>query len=112
MLVLDFNELKRDPQNILNEVCKFAGISQIHFSLKDQFEVANKTVEVKSPLLYKIYCDARRVASTQLMNIKWAKRILSPFSRILNALLTAENQPETIEPSKNSLSIISRKVYE
>lgn len=56
--ILFYEELQRDPLSLLITICKSVGIDETYF-YNYQFNVVNKSVQVRSPRLHRAYFEAK-----------------------------------------------------
>lgn len=57
--IYSFDQLKNNPQELMNDLCRFIGITP-EFYDEYEFNVSNKTVKVRSRLFHMLYMYARR----------------------------------------------------
>jgi len=92
LLVLDFNDLRRDPKRMVDKICDFAGLKR---SEAIETVQSNKTQSYKYPGLYSAYSKVRRRIATRMIHHQWVYRMLRPFGRMLFKVL-GRNQTNDI----------------
>lgn len=79
--VFNFNQLKDDPKELLSTLCKHIGLDLNYYD-QYKFEVENKTVSVRSPILGKIYIILRRLYI--FMMTTPARKVAKPIRNMIS----------------------------
>lgn len=112
LLVLNFHELMKEPDEELKKIYGLLGLSVGQVGRDLKYDVINKTRSVKWPVIYGVFMGIRRRASERLGKSRAARKALSKLSRIIDRSLTDNSELEHICPSEIVLNIIAEKVGE
>ncbi|MCR9185100.1 MAG: sulfotransferase domain-containing protein [Halieaceae bacterium] len=81
LLVLDFDGLGKDPEQVVNRVCDFVGLAHPESIVMSH---SNKTYSYKCPRLHRVYKDVRRWLAMKTIHRPVIYRILRPMGRIIS----------------------------
>ncbi|BDX07674.1 sulfotransferase family protein [Planctobacterium marinum] len=110
--IYSFDQLKSKPQETMNDLCRFIGITP-EFYEGFQFNVSNKTVKVRSRLLHMLYMYARR-AYILLMKTPF-KKLLGPtrntFAKLYHRVNEVDYDGEVNSTDFNDTEELLLKFY-
>ncbi|MEM1195502.1 MAG: sulfotransferase [Pseudomonadota bacterium] len=106
LLVLEFEDIRRDPARVLHQVCVFLGLNaQAPIDLVH----SNKTVQYRSANAQHLYARARRAFAQLTLGFPAVYRLVQPLGRWVNARLETEAAPPGDVPiSAQSRATIQR----
>lgn len=106
LLVVNFESIKRNPEETLNEIFQFIGVEKISISETSQ---RNKTKIYRSPQIYRAYNNVRRWIAIKTMNHPLIYLALRPVGIIFRKALTRNKEcDDMINLSSEVKSIISK----
>jgi len=105
LLVLAFEDLRKDPRGIIRMVCDFAGVES---NADIDITHSNKTRTYMNPHLFQLYARVRRRAASRFMHHKALYDLLRPIGKAVSRSLVREQaQTDEIRISDDMRSLIA-----
>lgn len=79
LLVLDFEDLRNDPQDVLDQVCTFIGIAS---DFQPDLTPGNPTKPYRSPRLFRAYSYVRRGFAQLTVRVPFLYAMFKPLGRL------------------------------
>ncbi len=105
LLEIGFDELKSDPQAVLDRVCKHAGLAPLPPDAA-RFAVSNRTTRARHQGATRGFNKLHRSLSQKTLASPKLRAALRPVARMIRRALVSDAPPETIRPDARSLEII------
>lgn len=106
LLVIDFQDLKNDPQGVLLRVARHVGIDSGNLAALDT-KAYNISKKIRSPRIARVYYPAVTKISHALGERSLLRSVLRPFGRLARHMLEKK-----VSVSKPNVSPASREVIE
>lgn len=108
LLVLDFNDLKTDPEGVINKICDLAGLDRTEGIDTGQ---SNKTEFYKHTKLFRFYNGLRRWIAIKTIHHPKFYKILRPIGRLVSrSFLRATQKDIEFEILDNTRLVIEQRV--
>lgn len=105
LLVLDFNELRERPKELIERVFQFVHL-EFDESVQYSLESENKTFRSRWPTASRLYYAAKREASMLAMSVPFLKPLLAPANRLLKRVIQSREPVVAVTPSVETKRII------